>query len=169
MFPVLHLLPLGVCLGLAAGWDVVTRRIPNPVTAATALSGVAVQALDRGFWSAASGLGAAALVIVLLYRAWSVGGIGGGDVKLAAAVAIWVGLQRMLEYALAAAVAGAVVAMISYAASAKEVRRDVRTNLTLAVLEQAVPPVEQKVPGRVSVPYGLAIAVGATFALLWKM
>jgi hypothetical protein len=57
---------------------------------------------------------------------------------------------------------------VSYVASAKEVRRDVRTNLTLAVLNHAVPPVEQKTPGRVSVPYGLAIAAGATFALLWK-
>jgi prepilin peptidase CpaA len=165
-FPAPHLLPLGVCLVIAIVWDVAKRRIPNVVTGAVALLGVAAQLVDRGGWSMASGLAAAAISVALLYRPWTAGGIGGGDVKMAAAVAIWVGLEGMIRYALAVAAAGGVVAFFMYFSSRKSVRQDVKTNLTLAALQQTLPTVEVRAEGRKSVPYGLAIAAGAVFALL---
>ena len=85
---------------------------------------------------------------------------------MAAAVAIWVGLGGMIRYALAVAAAGGVVALIMYALSRKAIRQDIKTNLTLAALQQTLPSVDTKAAGRASVPYGLAIAVGAAFALL---
>jgi prepilin peptidase CpaA len=147
-------------------WDVAKRRIPNLVTGAAAGLGVAAQLVDRGRWSAASGLGAAIVTVALLWRPWTAGGIGGGDVKMAAAVAIWVGLEGMIRYALAVAAAGGVVALVMYFLSRKSVRQDVKTNLTLAALQQRLPDVEAPTKGRRSVPYGLAIAAGAAFALL---
>jgi prepilin peptidase CpaA len=165
-FPALHLLPLGVCLVIATVWDIARRRIPNVVTGAVALLGVAAQLVDRGGWSAASGLAAAVISVALLYRPWTAGGIGGGDVKMAAAVAIWVGLGGMIRYALAVAAAGGVVALVMYFSSRKSIRQDVKTNLTLAALQQTLPTVEVRAAGRKSVPYGLAIAAGAAFALL---
>jgi prepilin peptidase CpaA len=147
-------------------WDIAKRRIPNVVTGAVALLGVAAQLVDRGGWSVASGAGAAVVTLALLWRPWMAGGIGGGDVKMAAAVAIWVGLDGMIRYALAVAAAGGVVALVMYFFSRKAIRQDVKTNLTLAVLQQTLPTVEKRTVGRRSVPYGLAIAAGAAFALL---
>jgi prepilin peptidase CpaA len=147
-------------------WDVAKRRIPNLVIGAVAVLGVAAQLVDRGGWSLASGLGAAVATVALLWRPWSAGGLGAGDVKLAAAVAIWVGLGGMIRYALAVAAAGGVVAFVMYLSSRKSIRQDIRTNLTLAVLQQTLPPVDAKTPGRRSAPYGIAIALGAAFALL---
>jgi prepilin peptidase CpaA len=174
-FPASHLSVLGACLAVGAAWDLAKRRIPNFVTGAAALSGVVVQLVDKGWLSALSGLAAAVISIALLYKPWMAGGLGGGDVKMAAAVAIWVGLGGMIRYAVAVAAAGGVVALIMYALSRKDVRKDIRTNLTLAALQQTLPTVEvgeggnsgKTIPsGRPSVPYGLAIAAGAAFALL---
>ena len=165
-FPASHLLVLGVCLLIATVWDLAKRRIPNLVTGAVAVLGVAAQLVDRGKWSALSGLGAAAVTVALLWRPWLAGGLGGGDVKMAAAVAIWVGLEGMIRYALAVAAAGGVVALVMYFISRKSIRQDIKTNLTLAALQQSLPTVEVRAAGRPSVPYGLAIAAGAAFALL---
>jgi prepilin peptidase CpaA len=165
-FPAPHLLPLGVCLLIGSVWDLAKRRIPNILTGAVAVLGVAAQLVDRGGWSAASGLGAAVVSLALLWRPWMAGGLGGGDVKMAAAVAIWVGLGGMIRYALAVAAAGGVVALVMYFSSRKSIRKEIKTNLTLAALQQALPTVEVRAAGRLSVPYGLAIAAGAAFALL---
>jgi len=164
-FPVLHLMPLGILLALAAGWDVAKRRIPNLFTGAVVLSGLIAQVGDHGVWAAASGVAAAVLTIAALYWAWAAGGVGGGDVKLAAAVAVWVGLGGMIRYALAVAVAGGVVAAVIYLLSRRSIRQEVRTNLTLLAMRQGLPAVVARAPGRVSVPYGLAIVAGAVFAL----
>src|SRR5215467_13090610 len=90
-FPAFHLAPLGVCLAVGVACDVTRRRIPNAISLLTAVSGLVVQVVDRGTVAALSGLGAATLTIALLYRPWAAGagGLGGGDVKLAASVAIW--------------------------------------------------------------------------------
>jgi len=165
-FPASHLLPLGVCLLIGAAWDIAKRRIPNVVTGAAALAGIAVQLVDRGGLAVLSGLAAGVVSVVLLWKPWASGGIGGGDVKMAGAVAISVGLEGLIRYALAVAAAGGIVALIMYVLSRKSVRQEVRTNLTLAALQQTLPPVEIQKSGRPSVPYGLAIAAGAAFALL---
>jgi prepilin peptidase CpaA len=165
-FPASHLLPLGVCLAVGSIWDVAKRRIPNVVTGTVALTGLTAQLVDRGSWSVLSGVSAAIISVALLYRPWVAGGIGGGDVKLAAAVAIWVGLGGMIRYALAVAAVGGVVATIMLLLSRKAIRQEVKANLTLAALHQTLPAVPAPAPGRHSVPYGLAIAAGAAFALL---
>ena len=165
-FPASHLLPLGVCLVLGSIWDVAKRRIPNVVTGAVALTGLTAQLVDWGAWSALSGVAAAVVSIALLYKPWTAGGIGGGDVKLAASVAIWVGLGGMIRYALAVAAAGGIVASIMLLISRKAIRQEVKANLTLAAMHGSLPAVPPPAPGRHSVPYGLAIAAGAAFALL---
>ena len=163
MFPAFHLAPLGVCLAAGVAWDITRRRIPNAVSLLTAVSGLVVQAIDRGTVAALSGLGAAVLTIALLYRPWvaGAGGLGGGDVKLAASVAVWMGLAKMIPYALTAAASGGVVAIVAYLLSDRPARREMRNNLALAAFEQRLPLVPAKAPGRVSVPYAVAVSAGA--------
>jgi prepilin peptidase CpaA len=169
-FPAPHLASLGFLLAVAAGWDISKRRIPNLITGAVALSGVVAQVADHGGWAAASGLTAGAISIFALYKPWAAGGVGGGDVKLAAAAAIWVGLRGMIGYVLAVAVAGGAVALGTYLCSRKAIRQEVRANLALLAMHQALPTVEARAPGRVSVPYAIAIVAGAAFALIgpWR-
>jgi prepilin peptidase CpaA len=168
--PLPHLVPLGVALAWACVTDLRRRRIPNAVTVAVLVSGLVVRAVDAGsghrLLAVLSGLGASTLVVMALFRAWSAGGVGGGDVKLAAAVAAWAGLDKLVCFALATAVSGGVVALVCYLAARAAVRGDVRNNLTLAVLQGRFPSIPSERGREASVPYALAITVGATVALL---
>jgi Flp pilus assembly protein protease CpaA len=165
-FPALHLAPLGLCLVVGSVSDVAKRRVPNVVSLVTAVGGVVVQSMDRGGLAALSGLGAAALTIALLYLPWQAGGLGGGDLKLAAATAVWVGIGGMIRYALAVAACGGVVSIVAYLFSGKEARREMKNNLALAALEGRLPPVPAGGPERKTVPYGVAIAAGALITFL---
>jgi prepilin peptidase CpaA len=168
--PAIHLVPLGICLGAAAFWDLARRQIPNTLTVSVATLGLGVQLWDKGLLAALSGVAAGVLSIVVLYRAWLAGGVGGGDVKLAAAVAIWVGLPHMPTFVLATAIAGGAVAVVCYALSDGGARRQIHGNLTGALLVQELPRISNA-PGasggvrRVSVPYAIAVAVGGAVAL----
>ncbi len=167
-FPAVHLVPLAVCLLIAVVWDVRVRRIPNSVCGAIAVAGLGAQFWDAGALDALAALGAGVGTIALLFVFWTRGGIGGGDVKLAGAVAIWVGPRLLPVYWLAAAMAGGVTATVCLLASRSAVRREIRQNLTLAALYQTMPDVSsvRQTQGRVSVPYGVAIAAGAVFVWL---
>src|SRR5689334_4318341 len=116
--PIPHLVPLGVALAWAAASDLRRRRIPNAVSVFVLVSGLGVAAVDSEaggrLLATLSHLAAAGLVMVALYRPWSLGGVGGGDVKLAVAVAAWVGLDKLIGFALASAVSGGIVAMVCY-------------------------------------------------------
>lgn len=166
-FPIIHLAPLAAALLVAVVWDVGWRRIPNAVCGAVAVAGLGVQFWDAGLLAALAGLGAAVVTIALLFLFWQRGGIGGGDVKLAGAVAIWVGPRALPVYWLAAALAGGVVAVVCLLASRRSVRQEIRQNLTVAALHQMMPDVPAPTAGRVSVPYAVAIALGA-FAVWWR-
>lgn len=166
-FPAIHLAALGICLLAAAVWDVAQRRIPNALTAIAAALGIAAQAIHGGALGALSGVAAGVLTIAILYKAWLAGGIGGGDVKLAAAGAIWIGVGRpFLVFALATAVAGGGVAVLCYLLSGRSARRQIQANLTSAAILQELPVIQRESgAARVSVPYGIAVAVGTMVAL----
>src|SRR3954447_41462 len=136
-----HLGPLGLGLALAIAFDLWRRRIPNTICAFVFVSGLAVRAIDQSYGQALLGAGAAALVVAALYRPWLAGGIGGGDVKLAAATAAWVPFARLPWFALSAAAAGGVVAGVYYLIARPAARREIRANLTLTVLQNELPAV----------------------------
>lgn len=165
-FPVAHLVPLALCLLIAVIWDLRVRRIPNAVCGAIAVTGLGAQFWDVGLVGALGGLAMAIATIAVLYFFWQRGGIGGGDVKLAAAVAIWLAPRSLPVFWLASALAGGVTAAVCWAVSGAPARREIRANLTLAALQQAMPHLSTEAeaaanPGRISVPYAVAIAAGA--------
>jgi len=158
--------PLGLGLGIAIVCDLRARRIPNAVSAALLVAALVVRGLNQGGLAALSGVGAAALVVAALYRPWLMGGIGGGDVKLAAATAAWVPFGRLHWFALSTAVAGGLVAVVYYFVARPDARAEIRANLTLTALHNELPSVPSHRAGHPSVPYALAIAAGAVVALL---
>jgi prepilin peptidase CpaA len=167
ILPIPLLAPLAVGLACAVVCDLRRRRIPNVVPGFLLVSGLAINAHHGGVHAFLSGLGASLLLLLLIYPAWRAGGIGGGDVKVAAATGAWLGLGHLLWFVLAGAVAGGVVAAIGYCFASPEVRADVRANIVLAGLHGRLPPAQASHrKSGVSIPYALAISAGAAVELL---
>jgi prepilin peptidase CpaA len=165
--PILDLAPLGLGVAWAIVCDLRRRRIPNAISGLVLVIGIAVRVFHGGWPAGLSSLAASVLLLAVLYPAWRAGGIGGGDVKLAAATAAWVGLSHLVWFALSAAVAGGVVAAICYLFAPPSTRAEVRANLVLAGLQGNLPPAEASHrKGHVSLPYAVAIGGGAAVALL---
>jgi prepilin peptidase CpaA len=159
-----HVLLLVAMLALAASSDAARRKIPNWITVAIALTGVASQWMGGGVRAAAGGLLAGIVIGVFLAPFWMKRGIGGGDFKLGVAAAAWVGLSRLPHYLLVSALVGAAVALVCYAASSVESRASIRANLY--ALHAPAWPKATKTQGKpVLVPYGIGFAAGALYAL----
>lgn len=151
---------------LAAAWDVRKRRIPNQVSGALVLVGLASAFFTGGAWSALSGLAGVALTLALAFVAWSTGRLGGGDVKLGAAAVAPFGLRVLPEYLLATALAGAAVSLVAYAFSNRAARQEIALNLKLATVGVMPQPTLRGGNGRVSVPYGVAFVLAALWVVL---
>lgn len=165
--PILDLAPLGLGVAWAIVCDLRRRRIPNAVSGLVFAIGIAVRVFHGGWSAGLSSLAASVFLLAVLFPAWRAGGIGGGDVKLAAATAAWVGLSHLVWFALAGAVSGGIVAAICYLFAPPATRAEVRANLVLAGLRGTLPPAEATHrKGRSSVPYAVAIGGGAFVALL---
>jgi prepilin peptidase CpaA len=130
---------LAILLLVAAVVDVRTFTISNRLNMAVALlAPVYWVAADLHLWpDAAAQAGAALLVFAVLAVAFFAGFMGGGDVKLAAALALWFSPAGTLRFLMLMSIAGGV--------------------LTLLVL--LVHRARGKA-GRPEIPYGVAIAVG---------
>jgi prepilin peptidase CpaA len=92
-----------------------SRRIPNPLPLALALVGLVRIAIGLG---SGAGAGAAALDLVAAAAVFLAGGaafrfrmLGGGDVKLFAAAALWLGAAALGPFVLATALAGGALAL----------------------------------------------------------
>lgn len=146
---VLVLFPL--LMAYSAASDLLTMTISNRVSIALVL-GFAAVALASGMplpTLLTMHLACGAAVLVLTFALFAFGWIGGGDAKLAASTAVWLGWANLYEYGLAASILGAA--------------------LTLAILKMRkhdLPPllatrawaVRIHTAGN-GVPYGIALAV----------
>ncbi len=152
-------------LAVASLWDVARKRIPNALTTGIAASGLAVHLAAGGLRAAAASAGAAALVLAVLWIPWGKRIIGGGDLKLAGGAAAWVGFAALPRFALVSFVAAGALAVACYLFSARAARAEIRANLAHAALGLGAHPTVAAA-GRVPVPAGMAIAVGAITAML---
>ena len=107
--------PVHICTltiaGAACVTDLRTRRIPNVLTIGAALAGLVFQFATGGveaLGQAALGWLLGALVFLLPF---ALGGLGGGDVKLLAALGAWLGPADALWLVLYTGVAGGVMAV----------------------------------------------------------
>lgn len=99
----------GLLLIVAGVCDIVARMVPNWISLALISCGVLVRGLTGQL---ATGLLAAALVLVLTTICWRRGWLGGGDVKLLAAAATVVPPWLVPMLIVAVALAGGVLALI---------------------------------------------------------
>ena len=138
-FTDLLLVALAVILVFAAAVDVRTFTISNRLNLTVALlAPVYWESVALPVWPGfAVQLTAAAIVFVLLAGAFYAGMMGGGDVKLAAALALWFPPVGTIKFLVLMSLAGGV--------------------LTLGILGWHR---LQKRDGRPEIPYGVAIAFG---------
>jgi prepilin peptidase CpaA len=158
---------------VAAVFDLRTRRIPNWLCAAGFVSGFACQiALYRwmGARDAILGAGLALLIYVPLFALHAVGG---GDVKLMAAVGAIAGPASWLAIFIATAIVGGAIALVLIAIKGRTRRtlRNVGVMLKELVHLRAPYRAEEEldVTGNkgLRLPHGLTIAVGTLVYLAY--
>lgn len=151
----------GACFALAAAaFDLRWQRIPNRLTGAALLvalvSNTWVNGVQGLLGSLAAGFLAGAVFCVMFFM----GGMGGGDVKLMAAIAAFAGLTHLPELLLATALAGGAFAV---AVSAAHGRLGATLGSAFGWLWPFRRDTSQESAERVRLylPYGVSIAVGA--------
>jgi prepilin peptidase CpaA len=97
-------------MALAASMDLLTMTIPNRLSLALAI-GYIVLALAAGVPAPAIlyNLSCGLVVLALTFGLFTLGWIGGGDAKLAAATAMWLGWSAISDYGLSSAIYGGVL------------------------------------------------------------
>ena len=135
---------LGIILVIAAVVDVRTFTISNRLNLCVAvLAPVYWWSVSLPLWpDAAVQLGAAAIVFVVLAGAFYLGMMGGGDVKLASALALWFSPPEILKFLVVMSIAGGVLTLVILVAHRLRSKQ-----------------------GRPQIPYGVAIAFGALVIL----
>jgi len=151
------LLPFPVMLAAAAALDVATYRIPNALSLALAatFAPVALSGAVGGAGAVGVHLMVGVIALVLGVALFAARWIGGGDAKLIAAAALWLGWPGCAVFLLAMSLAGGLLAAVLLT-----LRRS-----PLARLAQGGPAWAARLarPGG-HVPFGVAIALGAAAA-----
>ncbi len=138
---------LALLLVVAAVIDVRTFTISNKLNMAVALLA------PLYWWSAQLPLwpdiglqvAVAAGVFVLLAGAFYAGMMGGGDVKLAAALALWFSIKSTFQFLIYMSIAGGLLTLV------------------VMILHRM-----KKKPGKPEIPYGVAIALGGLIILIQR-
>jgi len=161
-FATLALLALTVT---AVGWDVVTRRIPNVLTASGFFVALALRA-PEGLDAVALGLFAALVAFALAVPMVLAGAMGAGDAKLLAAIGAFTGPAALPVVLLVTAVAGGVLAVgvAMKRGALGETLAHARGLVLPARRSEGVGRAPRRTlatPGALAVPYAVAIGAGA--------
>ncbi len=97
---------------VAGAWDLRTRRIPNLLTFGAALTALMVHGYAGGFSGLGMSLAGWLVGVVFFLPFFALGGMGGGDVKLLAALGAWLGPSAIVWVALYSSIAGGVMALV---------------------------------------------------------
>jgi len=147
-----RLLLFPALMAFAAASDLFTMTISNRVSLALA-AGFLILALmsGMGLHDLLSHVGAGAAVLAAAFVCFAMGWMGGGDAKVAAAVALWFGFGHLLDYLVCASLFGGA--------------------LTLLLLQFRQWPLPSPLTGQAwllrlhakesGIPYGIALAIGA--------
>jgi prepilin peptidase CpaA len=104
---------IAAAIGLAACvTDLRSRRIPNALTLGAAAVGIMFHLVTGGWHGTLTSAGGWFLGAVLFFPFFALGGMGGGDVKLLAALGAWLGPGETLWVAIYSGIAGGVLAVI---------------------------------------------------------
>lgn len=160
---------LALTLGAAVITDLRRRTIPNVLS----MGGLVAALLIRGMlgWpDLLSGLGAAVLAFAFALPFFAAGGLGGGDVKLMAAAAAFLGVERLIPGLLVMAVTGVVMALVAVARRGAVLSTLANVHVILLTVgrktftgwrgQESATAHHLAREGAVTIPYAVAIAAG---------
>ncbi len=153
-FTEILLIALAIILVVAAVIDVRTFTISNELNATVALMAPLYWwSIALPFWpDAMIQIGVALAVFAVLAVTFYMGMMGGGDVKLAAALALWFSPASTIKFLVIMSLAGGLLTVIVLILHRIKARR-------------AVDGSDEKESEKPEVPYGVAIAAGALWIL----
>ena len=164
LHPALALLDLaGVALlAWAALHDIGFRTVPNRISVALLLIGLLLRLMHG---DALAGLGCGALVFIVTYAFWRFGWMGGADVKLLTASAVFVPPSMVPTLAIGTSLAGGILAMV-YLLGGRVVHRPAGpVRPTAGLLRRAARCELRRLCRRGPLPYAAAIATGGWLAI----
>ena len=147
----------------AATFDLRTRRIPNVLTVSGFMIALALRSAVGGS-AVLDGFQGAGIALLVVLPFFALGALGGGDLKLLVAVGAFMGPHQFLYALLATALLGVVLAV------GESIRRGALGSLVVNTHSLGIHIVTGgraghrstiASPGAVTVPYGLAIAIGS--------
>jgi prepilin peptidase CpaA len=137
-------------MAFAAFTDLLTMTIPNRVSIALVVIFAALAAYAHmPLATALSHVTCALVMLAATFVMFQMGWIGGGDAKLAAATALWLGFDHLLDYGLAASLVGGALTL-----AILELRRREPRAVTSS------PRFAHLCDKMAGVPYGVALAIG---------
>jgi prepilin peptidase CpaA len=141
-----------VAMAYAAASDLLTMTISNRISLILVAGFVLLAPLAGiGLEAFALHWAAAGIVLALTFACFAFGWIGGGDAKLAAVIALWLGWDHAMEFAVIASLLGGLLTLVIL-------------SFRGAVLPGVVirqPWVQRLHDEKSGVPYGLALAASA--------
>jgi len=163
MIEAVALVVFPLLMAFSAFTDLFTMTIPNRVSLLLVAAYFALAAylpLPREIvaWHVSCGVAMLLLTFVMFHLRW----IGGGDAKLAASTALWLGWEHLLDYGLVASLAGGLLTLVII-----EMRRRDLPKSWLSV--DFIARLAEKNGG---VPYGVALAAAGLLVyphtLVWS-
>ena len=150
-------------MAYAAASDLTTMTIPNWLCLLL-LAAFGLCAASSGFGWAAAGwhLAAGMTVLAVCFGLFAAGWIGGGDAKLAAATALWLGFDQLLPYLFVASLGGGLLTVLILRLRASP----------LPALASNWAWAQRLHDSKQGVPYGVALAAAALIILpdsaIWR-
>lgn len=170
---------LAGCLLWCVGTDLLARKIPNQaivILLAGWLAFCVIDILQSGAFDrhklqqALWALPGAVMVLIIGFLLFLTGRLGAGDVKLMSVLCLWVGQGHQIVFVMITALAGGVLALglplLNTVPAA--VAMGIQTTNRIFKSRFPMPPA---LPTDLSqgIPYGIAIAFGATFVLIFPL
>jgi prepilin peptidase CpaA len=161
------LIVLGALVVVSAVIDVAVGRVPNLVTLPAIVVGLVLQSALNGTPGLVQALGGLAAGAGPMIVCWRIGGIGGGDVKLMAAIGAltnWQFALATLVWALVLAALMAIAVMLR-----RRIARRTLARVGWSLLAAIVPGAKRQWPDQTDspkIPFAVAICLGAAAAVL---
>ena len=136
-------------MAVAGSMDLLTMTIPNRLCLALAVGYFLFAAIvGVPFYGVLFNVSCGIAVLLVMFGLFAMGWIGGGDAKLAAATALWLGWGSLLDYSLSAAIYGGALTVMLILARKVELPVWMSNQSWIARLHSP----------KTGVPYGIALA-----------
>jgi len=146
-------------------WDVRVRRIPNLLSGGAMLAGVVLNVVCLGVQGVLSSAAGFLVTVGLLWAPFYLGGIGGGDVKMMAALGTLLGPALAFQALLIGMIVGGAITLVHLARIGRLKEKVASTGniVRSAVSRGSLQPLKNAAsdPSAVWLPYSVPLGIGA--------